>query len=120
MAVITLVSCKDGIEYTDTEVNVNYDVVCGKDTLHLEANTFLNERTRFKPTVYVVNNGETLVVRGVDSKGNTNGYGWEVDTHKRRHFATYEYPKCKVIVKEVKTKRIRVYETSRWNGDEIE
>ena len=120
MAVISLVSCKDGIEYTDTEVNVKYDVVCGKDTLHLETNTVLNEQTKFKPTVYVVNNGETLVVRGVDSKGKTIGHGWEIDVHKRRHFATYEYPNCKVIVKEVKTKRIRVYETSHWTGDEIE
>lgn len=109
MAVIAFVSCK-GMEYTDTEVNVKYDVVCGKDTLHLEANTVLNERTIFKPTVYVVNNGETLVVRGVDSEGNTNSYVYEVDPHKRRHFETYEYPNCKVIVKEVKTKRIRVYE----------
>lgn len=115
MAIIAFVSCKKGMEYTDTEVNVKYDVVCGKDTLHLEENTVLNERTIFKPTVYVVNNGETLVVRGVDSKGNTNSNVYdEVDTNKRRHFATYEYPNCKVIVKEVKTKRIRLYEIPFW------
>lgn len=120
IAVICFASCKSGIEFSDTEVNVKYDVISGTDTLHLKVKTVISEVSFYNPTVYVIDNGETLVIRGVSSKnGATRDYGWEVDSYGRRHFSKYNYPKCKVVVKDVETKCVRTYETSRWDGEEI-
>lgn len=119
MCVMCFVSCNDGIEYNDTEVNVEYDVVSYGDTLHLETNIVISDASVYKPSVYVVDNGTTMVIRGVKYDGSTNGYGYDIDSHKRRRCARYIYQGCNVIVKDVKMKRIRVYEISHWNGDEI-
>ena len=119
MCVMCFVSCKDGIEYRDTEVNVKYDVVNGNDTLHLKTTTIINEASVYRPNVYVVDNGTTMIIRGVNSDGNTSGYNYDVDYRKRRRCARYIYPGCNIIVKEVKMKCLRVYQTSHWSGDEI-
>lgn len=120
MSLVFFVSCKSGIEYRDTEVTVKYDVISGTDTLHLDTKTVINEASYYKPTVFVIDDGQTLIIRGVSSKnGHTSEHGWEVDSHGRRHFSKYNYPKCKVVIKDVEMKCIRVYETSHWSGEEI-
>lgn len=116
---VLFASCGMKIKTKDYVFTCDYFVINNNDTINLCITDTLAMDDGYIPVAMVVNY-ETIVVRGLNKYGNTEGgiYIDHTDRNNKYHGVIRDYYGCKVYINEFRTSLVREYNVSKWTGAE--
>lgn len=123
MLSMCVISCTD-MDYTDWEVSIKYDLICGEDTLHFEDIDTISYHWTFMPVAITTSDSSSIIVRFMDGEGHIPEYE---KTHnyktERKSKIVYQHsiPKLNSRLNLVRfnKRKLRNKKVSKFDGHEV-
>ncbi len=121
---LTLTSCMKPMLYKEWEVEVKYNLISGKDTLHFEDRDTIAWHNRYTPVTVMAADSSTIFVRFMDNEGKFPDFEKTYKTtYSQKNKITYIHMRpslnSKLELIDFHRRVVREMYISHWSGDEV-